>query len=907
MANIEEAEITFQQQEPAQNEPPADLSSFQFVPEKIVDFSILQDGQRSYCVRWKDSWLTEELLSLTYQHLINEFWSTAAANVNKEQTEKVKKSKATNIKIINKQDNYEAVSVQPQYQTTSITVTSPGSATQQLVDNEANLKEMTETAAAAQLIDHSGILKQQVIPKLPDQTGINANTLSSMVVTSDVTLAAYPNEANPPTMIPQQPTIPKYQQALQQSISIQQQQLNPDSETGKVTFPKHVFSQARFVNKKQQQTLVSSEQPRVNCDICQKSLKTKKMLWAHKVAVHFGGNFPCEICGKKCITGAELRRHMTSHSTERRFVCQYCGLAYKRWSHLYQHLRVHEEEKNFRCDVCHLNFKVQSELKDHCFAEHSDGKMVQCSVCKHKLQTPLAVYHHSMKHTGTRDFICEICGSNFKRKQHLVTHMKTHLTEKKATDGSEEVYHCQACDESFTLKMDLKAHCTAAHPLLGDESVACRTCQKRLKVSHSVYLHGLRHFGARDFKCTLCNQFFKRKAHLLRHSLDRHPEQPRERKKRTVQVDGITCDLCQKSFKYKNALVKHMTTQHGILPSQDPSTELGIVVKKGIKRPHKCDVCSKRFKSKNGLAKHKVNKHSLESENSIVILGEDGSKDLEEKGNVREEDEVDDDDDEDIETDSETETPQILQNQAIAEPQLLQNQSVELSSSSRQKSEPMEVDQQQPEMVDHDDNVLHELDVTTNSDDKDATNNFRVVPIEHFNTSTGAGTSNVGSSADNVPHQVITVDEATGQIILMTTNAPPSNQQDVKDNKTGPSDVGTNQIIPVDDASRASPIITVRESDQSTSAAFEGQAVDPSQIRALTSAAQQQQLTTGQLQQVQIGQILNQDGVTLASVPIQSVQGVGDGQNIINFSQGSNEQIVVLLSALNSENIQQIQ
>jgi len=42
MASIEETEISFQQQETTQNEPPADLSSFQFVPEKIVDFSIMQ-------------------------------------------------------------------------------------------------------------------------------------------------------------------------------------------------------------------------------------------------------------------------------------------------------------------------------------------------------------------------------------------------------------------------------------------------------------------------------------------------------------------------------------------------------------------------------------------------------------------------------------------------------------------------------------------------------------------------------------------------------------------------------------------------------------------------------------------------------------------------------------------------
>ena len=862
-------------------------------------------------MKWKDSWLTEELLALTYQHLINEFWANAAANVNKEVTEKPKKAtKASNIKIINKQDNYDASSIQPQFQQTTITVSTPGPGATQLTA-DTSLKDIGEAATSGHIIN------QQVLSKLPDQTGINANTLS--LVASDVTLSGFTNDVTGANILPNPQTIPKYQQALQQSISIQQQDLNPDAHTGKVTFPKHVFSQARFVNKKQQQNLVTSEQPRVNCDICQKSLKTKKMLWAHKVAVHFGGNFPCEMCGKKCITGAELRRHMTSHSTERRFVCQYCGLAYKRWSHLYQHLRVHEEEKNFRCDVCHLNFKVQSELKDHCFAEHANGKQVQCSVCKHKLQTPLAVYHHSMKHTGTRDFICEICGSNFKRKQHLVTHMKTHLTESKAGEGSSEVYNCQACEESFGLKMELKSHCSSAHPLEGDTSVTCKTCQKKLKLPHSVYLHGLRHFGARNFECTLCNQLFKRKAHLLRHTMDRHPEQPRERKKRRVHSEDVVCELCQKSFKYRTALVKHMTTQHGIFPSQTPSSELGIVIKKGVKRPHQCNVCFKRFKSKNGLAKHKVNKHSTDAEGSITTTGptdggEDPSMKIEEgkPSTERIEDDDEDEEDDDTETDSEFETT-------------TEQHDSDVLPASGIKS--MEVDQQaSPHENTIKTNELGELEVSSSSsvvgvESKDNTENFQVVSMESFESSAsqsaGAGAVN---QRENYSHQVLTVDEATGQLILMTTTGPPPPHppnsalppQNVKTESEVLNHDGEASSVTESSVTSQQPIISMQdtttiEQTGGGNTTYNGQQVDASQLQTLvaTSQHQQRQIVSGhQLQQVSLGQILNQEGVTIASLPIQ---GVGNGQNIIDFSQGNNEQIVVLLSALNSENIQQIQ
>lgn len=823
-------------------------------------------------------------MSLTYQDLINNFWNTAAANANKSENAekaKVKQVKPNNIKIINKQGQFDTQyqHITPQQ---TISVTTPSSVNNDV--HAVNLKDISEAATAANLLEHGSLIKgTTVLPKMQNQ-GVNPNSLTSIVVNSDVSLASglqYPDM--PPTML--NPPLPKYQQALQQQINVQQQPLAENSETGKVTFPKHVFSQARFVNKKQQQQMVASEQPRVTCDICQKSLKTKKMLWAHKVAVHFGGNFPCEICGKKCITGAELRRHLTSHSAERKFVCQYCGLAYKRWSHLYQHLRVHEEEKNFRCDVCHINFKVQSELKDHCFAEHSNGDMVQCSVCKHKLQTPLAVYHHSMKHTGTRDFICEICGSNFKRKQHLVTHMKTHLTENKGADGSAETYECQVCDHTFSLKMELKAHCESAHPLEGSETALCKTCNKRLNLSHSVYLHGLRHCGSRDFQCDECQQLFKRKAHLLRHKLDRHPEVPRERKKRAVQNEPIVCHLCRRTFKYKTALVKHMAGQHGVLPKSDYSPDSGIVFKKGIKKPHQCEKCLKRFKSKGSLRKHKLNKHGIGAEVSILIqYGEENE--TQSASNIHESVvEIDGD------NASATMVPasSIMLAESNSDHTEEENRNSEIKADAEETPEKMQVDD----------------DITSSGRE--------VLTASSGNVASIVASARQSGMVKDPPRQVITVDQETGQLILIESNGVIEEEESTVTEEKEQMDASTDhgQVVGIQsDGADSSTIqnnqgqvISVQPDPMQTGTLSTPQESNSDDVTALSQA--NSQIAVGSLnQQVSLGQIINQDGVTLTTMPIQSVQGLTGTENIIDFTQSNNEQIVVLLSALNSQGMQ---
>ena len=182
---------------------------------------------------------------------------------------------------------------------------------------------------------------------------------------------------------------------------------------------------AQEAKPKKNSTLKSKPKQKepVVCDLCGKTIASKKNLRMHKIVKHFkNGSFECEICNRKFALKRDLKRHMPFHTNERNYVCKFCGLLCKQPGHLTKHMRTHTEVMNWRCDCCFKTFRVQADLKEHCFTEHKDvgeNNVLECSVCKEKLKLPNSVYRHSLRHSGVRDFKCNICDATFKLKQHM--------------------------------------------------------------------------------------------------------------------------------------------------------------------------------------------------------------------------------------------------------------------------------------------------------------------------------------------------------------------------------------------------------------------------------------------------------------------------------------------------------
>uniref|UniRef100_A0A182Q438 C2H2-type domain-containing protein n=1 Tax=Anopheles farauti TaxID=69004 RepID=A0A182Q438_9DIPT len=132
-------------------------------------------------------------------------------------------------------------------------------------------------------------------------------------------------------------------------------------------------------------------------------------------------------------------------------------------------------------------------------------------------------------------------------------------------------YHCEICDDRFTMKKHLREHQGSKHP--GQNCNKCAICEKTFKLRSNLRQHLRIHTGERPFRCDICGKTFVQGSALTVHR-ELHKEQ------RDYQ-----CPVCQKAFKSKFAFKKHEKVHTGL-------------------RPFKCDECGKSFTQSCNLKAH---------------------------------------------------------------------------------------------------------------------------------------------------------------------------------------------------------------------------------------------------------------------------------------------------------------
>ena len=116
----------------------------------------------------------------------------------------------------------------------------------------------------------------------------------------------------------------------------------------------------------------------------------------------------CSLC-KCAVLEEEIRQHTADHfgyTGEEKFTCEECGASYSSRDLLHRHKWGHKKQKMRKV-------KVKVEKKVH-----------KCETCG-KIEPGLyKLKVHEAKHTGAKNFTCELCGKLFTHPGSVTTHKK---------------------------------------------------------------------------------------------------------------------------------------------------------------------------------------------------------------------------------------------------------------------------------------------------------------------------------------------------------------------------------------------------------------------------------------------------------------------------------------------------
>ncbi|XP_065206124.1 zinc finger protein 37-like isoform X2 [Planococcus citri] len=326
------------------------------------------------------------------------------------------------------------------------------------------------------------------------------------------------------------------------------------------------------------------------------------------------------------------------------------------------------------CEVC--GKVVSAKLFKEHMIMHNDPESMTCSCCDKLFSTVSSLKKHFIwTHTSLRPFMCDLCGSTFKRNDHLKLH-REHFHANENSGGT--AVKCSICGASVQTIVSLQSHMKRVHgqtkiesydkdlnhKILADKTYECGICGLNFKQFSYLRIHikfvhekglpwHINQGASGPYKCDPCNSTYATLQSLREHNRRRHDGAPVEKfhkqcshcgmlyrnrlhySKHLAKISGRpTCYVCWKDFDSADDLKVHINSDHlDELPFGCELCGVRFVYLTELRnhmythsktKEFKCDECGHSFVRKDFLKSHQrrhkgIRNHTCEECNKSFV------------------------------------------------------------------------------------------------------------------------------------------------------------------------------------------------------------------------------------------------------------------------------------------------
>ena len=329
----------------------------------------------------------------------------------------------------------------------------------------------------------------------------------------------------------------------------------------------------------------------------------------------------CEKCDSKFEDQRQMNIHLWQHLGV--FSCEDCDERFFSTEDLDKHKKEHSDlesvqvgnsgTKEFICDICGLVFKYKRKLVFHRI-QHENPDVYKCNICSKKLSNKYTLQEHLKSHENPDMYKCNVCDKRYSSGRALRLHLNFHKNP--------DDLKCKVCQKGFFRSYELEKHLK----IHSDAGLHCRFCNKKFSINTRNLASHEERCSENDeikpdtllnsckierFKCQICQKGFLRPCDLEKHS-NIHSD------------DGLHCKFCNKQFSLNTRFLKsHEEKCSKINGSKLDKFTCDMCQSKFVDKYklenhlrlhanlniYKCNVCDKRYSSRRGLRGH-LNLHT---------------------------------------------------------------------------------------------------------------------------------------------------------------------------------------------------------------------------------------------------------------------------------------------------------